>query len=49
MNDAIYTPEDVFCFVMNGDTDKVIVALNQSDNSNNWYRNIVGSTAIHIA
>ena len=49
MSTTIYTPQDVFNFARDGDEDRFIVALNQGDNSTNWYRNVIGSTACHWA
>ena len=49
MSTTIYTPEDVYNFADNGDEDRFIIALNQGDNSTNWYRNDDGTTACHLA
>ena len=49
MSTTIYTPEDVYNFARHGDEDRFIVALNQGDNSTNWYRDVIGSTACHLA
>jgi hypothetical protein len=49
MSTTIYTPQDVFNFAENGDEDRFIIALNQRDNSTNWYRNALGDTACHLA
>ena len=46
---TIYTPEDVYNFAKDGNVDELIVALNQGDNSTNWYRNNNGDTALHLA
>ena len=48
MSTTIYTPEDVYNFADNGDEDRFIIALNQSDNSTNWYRDNYGLSLIHI-
>ena len=45
----IYSPEDVYNFADNGDEDRFIIALNQGDNSTNWYRDNIGMTACHWA
>jgi len=44
-----YTSEDVYNFARDGNEDELITALNQGDNSTNWYRNHHGNTALHIA
>ena len=45
-----YTPEDVYYFARDGNADKLIIALNQGDNSTNWYRDdYLGNTACHMA
>ena len=49
MSTTIYTPQDVYSFARDGDEDRFIIALNQGDNSTNWYRNDTGSTACHWA
>jgi hypothetical protein len=50
MSTTIYTPEDVFNFARHGDEDRFIIALNQGDNSTNWYRDdALGYTACHRA
>ena len=47
---AIYTPTDVYTFAGDGNVDKLIIALNQGDNSINWFKDVVrGSTAFHLA
>jgi len=46
---TIYTPEDVYNFANNGNIDEFIIALNQGDNSSNWYRDSSGNTALHKA
>ena len=49
MSTTIYTPQDVYNFAGDGDEDRFIIALNQGDNSTNWYRNAYGATACHWA
>ena len=49
MSTTIYTPQDVYNFAFNGDEDRFIIALNQGDNSTNWYRDDDGDTACHWA
>ena len=49
MSTTIYTPEDVYSFARHGDEANFIVALNQGDNSTNWYRGDDGDTACHEA
>jgi len=44
-----YTPRDVYYFAGDGHPDKLIIALNQGDNSTNWYRDDYGATAGHVA
>ena len=44
-----YTPEDIFDMAHNCSVDEMIIALNQGDNSNNWYKWHDGETAYHIA
>ncbi len=46
---TIYTPKDVYTFAENGNVDELIIALNQGDNSTNWYRDGFGWTALHEA
>ena len=47
MSTTIYTPQDVYNFAFNGDEDRFIIALNQGDNSTDWYRGDNGMTACH--
>ena len=49
MSTTIYTPEDVYRFARHGDEDRFIIAVNQGDNSTNWYRDAHGMTACHWA
>lgn len=49
MSTTIYTPEDVYSFARHGDEANFIVALNQGDNSTNWYRGDDGDTVCHEA
>ena len=44
-----YTPEDVYDFAGDGNVDELIIALNQGNNSTNWYRNLFGNTALNMA
>ena len=44
-----YTPKDVYNFARDGDVEELIIALNQGDNSTNWYKNKNGHTALHFA
>jgi len=45
-----YTRRDVYIFARYGNADKLIIALNQGDNSTNWYRDDnLGDTACHVA
>ena len=44
-----YTPEDVYNFAKDGNVDDLIIALNQGNNSTNWYRDQHGNTALHEA
>jgi ankyrin repeat protein len=44
-----YTPKDVYSFALYGNAGKLIIALNQGDNSTNWYRNYFGAAAGHRA
>ena len=46
---TIYTPEDVYNFARDGNVDELIIALNQGNNSANWYRSGNGHTALHYA
>ena len=46
---TIYTPKDVYNFARDGNVDELIIALNQGDNSTNWYRSGYGWTALHQA
>ena len=46
---TIYTPEDVYYFAEDGNVDELIIALNQGDNSTNWYRGEDGDTALRMA
>jgi len=49
MSTTIYSPEDVYNFADNGNEANFIIALNQGDNSTNWYRSDDGGTACHWA
>ena len=49
MSTTIYTPQDVYTFAIIGDEARFIIALNQGDNSTNWYRDSDGDTACHWA
>ena len=49
MMTTLYTSKDVYDFARDGDVDELIVALNQGNNSTNWYKNKNGNTALHIA
>jgi hypothetical protein len=44
-----YTPEGVYTFARDGNAGKLIIALNQGDNSTNWHRDNIDDTAGHIA
>ena len=44
---TIYTPTDVYNFAGDGNEDELIIALNQGNNSTNWFRNQHGNTALH--
>ena len=45
-----YTKEDVYKFATNGNFDELEIALNQGNNSNDWYRNPPSNyTAVHVS
>ena len=48
---TIYTPKDVYKFAKDGNVDELIIALNQGNNSTNWYKDVYdrGNTALHWA
>ena len=46
---TIYTPKDVYNFARDGNVDELIIALNQGNNSTNWYGDVLGNTALHVA
>ena len=47
---TVYTPENVFYLTTSSwNINEFIIALNQADNSTNWYRDEHGTTAFHKA
>jgi ankyrin repeat protein len=45
----MYTPLDVYRFSNYSNLNELIIALDQGDNSSNWYRDELGHTALHCA
>ena len=44
-----YTPEDVYGYAIDGNSGRLIKALNVSDNRVNWYTDDDGCNALHVA